>query len=167
MGEGGKDQHHLPLNLQGMDKMDKELHSDMGLTTGAPVVQEKEEEFTFVSRKKNGRRQNGASVITTTTPPRPGASLSSRIISDEPKETSLPGWGSNRKPGKIKKNSQRAKMMGSRGVGQEERTLEWGQRLMDDRVMTLKQSKFYTAFQGTTTPAFFFACGIIGRIVST
>ncbi|KAF9548801.1 hypothetical protein EC957_005473 [Mortierella hygrophila] len=130
-----------------MDNMDKELHSDMGLTTGTPVVQEKEEEFTFVSRKKNGRRQNGAAVTTTTAPPRPVASPTSRTISEEPKETSLPGWGSSRKPGKIKKNSQRAKMMGSRGVDQEERTLEWGQRLMDDRVMTLKQSKFYTAFQ--------------------
>ncbi|OAQ26868.1 SRR1-domain-containing protein [Linnemannia elongata AG-77] len=131
-----------------MDIKDKELYSDMGLTTGTPVVQEEEEVFTFVSRKKNGRRQNGASVTTTTTtPPPPAASLSSRTISEEPKETSLPGWGSNRKPGKIKKNSQRAKMMGSRGVDQEERTLEWGQRLMDDRVMTLKQSKFYTAFQ--------------------
>ncbi|KAF9129209.1 hypothetical protein BGX30_014043 [Mortierella sp. GBA39] len=127
--------------------MDKELHSDMGLTAGTPVVQEKEEEFTFVSRKKNGRRQNGASATTTTTPPRPVASPSSRTILEEPKETSLPGWGSSRKPGKIKKNSQRAKMMGSRGVDQEDRTLEWGQRLMDDRVMTLKQSKFYTAFQ--------------------
>ncbi|KAF9904275.1 sensitivity to red-light reduced protein [Linnemannia zychae] len=38
-------------------------------------------------------------------------------------------------------------MIGSRGVGDEEQTLEWGQRLIDERVMTLKQSKFYSAFQ--------------------
>lgn len=158
--EGGReDQPHLPLNLQRMDNMDKEPHLDMGLTTGISFVQEKEEEFTFVSRKKNGRRQNGASVTTTTTPPRPVASPSSRTVSEEPKEASLPGWGTNKKPGKVKKNSQRAKMMGSRGVDQEERTLEWGQRLMDDRVMTLKQSKFYIAFQGTTTLALFSPVG--------
>ncbi|KAF8935319.1 hypothetical protein BGZ47_009987 [Haplosporangium gracile] len=130
-----------------MDNMDKEQHSDMRLTTDTPAVQKKEEEFTFVSRKKNGRRQNGASGAAITTLPRPVASPSSRAVVEETKETSLPGWGSNKKPGKIKKNSQRAKMMGSRGVDQEERTLEWGQHLMDGRVMTLKQSKFYTAFQ--------------------
>jgi hypothetical protein len=152
--------------LRSMENMDKELHSDTGLTKGTPVVQELEEEFTFVSRKKNGRRQNGASTIKASTP-QTVASPSLRTAVEEPKEASLPGWGSNKKTGKIKKNSQRAKMMGSRGADQEERTLEWGQRLMDDRVMTLKQSKFYTAFQGTTTLSFFFATSIQGHTAST
>ncbi|KAF9089968.1 hypothetical protein BGX23_006340 [Mortierella sp. AD031] len=124
--------------------MDRDLHSQDGVTADAPVAQEEEEAFTFVSRKKNGRRQNGVSARPVQ--PRTAVASPSRTI-EEPKELNLPGWGSSRKPGKVKKNSQRAKMMGSRGVDQEERTLEWGQRLMDDRVMTLKQSKFYTAFQ--------------------
>ncbi|KAG0283738.1 hypothetical protein BGZ96_011879 [Linnemannia gamsii] len=140
-----------------MENMDKELHSDTGFAKDTPIVQEEEEEFTFVSRKKNGRRQNDASTKAASTP-RAVASPSSRTAVEEPKETTLPGWGSNRKPGKIKKNSQRAKMMGSRGVDQEERTLEWGQRLMDDRVMSLKQSKFYSAFQDLVQLTLFPPC---------
>ncbi|KAK3843364.1 MAG: SRR1-domain-containing protein [Linnemannia gamsii] len=128
-----------------MDRMHKETHVDVENTTATPALQEKEDEFTFVTRKKKGGRQHNVSATTANPPSRAAVSSSSAI--DQPKETSLPGWGSNRKPGKVKKNSQRAKMMGSRGVDEEERTLEWGQRLMDDRIMTLKQSKFYSAFQ--------------------
>ncbi|KAG0272771.1 sensitivity to red-light reduced protein [Linnemannia exigua] len=129
-----------------MDRMHKETHVDMGNTTDIPGLQEKEEEFTFVTRKKKGGRQHNISS-TTITPPSRAAISPSSSAEDQPKETSLPGWGSNKKPGKIKKNSQRAKMMGSRGFNEEERTLESGQRMMDDRIMTLKQSKFYSAFQ--------------------
>ncbi|KAF9933337.1 sensitivity to red-light reduced protein [Linnemannia zychae] len=42
-------------------------------------------------------------------------------------------------------------MMGSIGVDQEERTLEWGQCLIDERILTLKQSKFYQAFRAQAT----------------
>jgi hypothetical protein len=39
-------------------------------------------------------------------------------------------------------------MLGLGTAKQEQRTIEWGLSMMDDRVMTLKQSKFYHAFQG-------------------
>ncbi|KAF9281099.1 sensitivity to red-light reduced protein [Mortierella alpina] len=100
---------------------------------------EAEEPFTFVSRKKkNGPRQ------ATTAPPMP--LTSPHNVKQESTEPNLPGW-TTRKPAKVKKNSQRAKMMGSRGPEHEARTLEWGQSMMEDRIMSLKQSRFYEAFR--------------------
>ncbi|KAF9942940.1 sensitivity to red-light reduced protein [Mortierella alpina] len=100
-----------------------------------------EEPFTFVSRKKKtGPRQ------ATAAPPVPLTSL--RNAKQETTEHNLPGW-TIRKPAKVKKNSQRARMMGSRGPEHEPRTLEWGQSMMEDRVMSLKESRFYEAFRGT------------------
>ncbi|KAF9172615.1 sensitivity to red-light reduced protein [Mortierella sp. AD011] len=103
-----------------------------------------EEPFVFVSRRKNGRKHGNS-----------GAGNPSLQTLKTPKEikgimqdgsNDLPRWTS-KKPGKIKKNSQRAKMLGLRGIDQEEKSIEWGMSMMEDRVMTLKQSKFYQAFQ--------------------
>ncbi|KAF9991318.1 sensitivity to red-light reduced protein [Mortierella antarctica] len=100
-----------------------------------------EEPFTFVSRKKKtGPRQ------ATAAPPVPLTSL--RNAKQGTTEHNLPGW-TIRKPAKVKKNSQRARMMGSRGPEHEPRTLEWGQSMMEDRVMSLKESRFYEAFRGS------------------
>ncbi|KAF9961133.1 sensitivity to red-light reduced protein [Mortierella alpina] len=98
-----------------------------------------EEPFTFVCRKKkNGPRR------ATTTPPAP--LIHPRNAEQESPEHNLPGW-STRRSAKVKKNSQRARMMGSRGPEHGLRTLEWGQSMMEDRVVSLKQSRFYEAFR--------------------
>ncbi|CAO3565807.1 unnamed protein product [Mortierella alpina] len=98
-----------------------------------------EEPFTFVSRKKkNGPRLAAA------TPPAP--MIHPRNAEQESTEHNLPGW-TTRRPAKVKKNSQRARMMGSRGPEDAPRTLEWGQSMMKDRVLSLKQSRFYEAFR--------------------
>ncbi|KAG0021910.1 sensitivity to red-light reduced protein [Entomortierella chlamydospora] len=103
-----------------------------------------EEPFVFVSRRKNGCKHGNS-----------GAGNPSLQTLKTPKEikgimqngnSDLPGWTS-KKPGKIRKNSQRAKMLGLRGIDQEEKSIEWGMSMMEDRVMTLKQSKFYQTFQ--------------------
>ncbi|KAF9361338.1 sensitivity to red-light reduced protein [Mortierella sp. AD094] len=105
-----------------------------------------EEPFVFVSRRKNGRKNgnSGASNLSQTLK----VSKEIKGIIMQNGSGDLPGWTS-KKPGKIKKNSQRAKMLGLRGVDQEEKSIEWGMSMMEDRVMTLKQSKFYQAFQGS------------------
>ncbi|KAF8931489.1 hypothetical protein BGZ58_007590 [Dissophora ornata] len=100
-----------------------------------------EEPFIFVSRRKNGRKQRPQVVIQP--PPQPlGLSKTPVEIDND----SLPGWTS-KKPAKIKKNSQRAKIQGLEGTGQGKRSIEWGLSMMEDRITTLKQSKFYHAFR--------------------
>ncbi|KAI1318715.1 hypothetical protein EDD11_006008 [Mortierella claussenii] len=102
-----------------------------------------EEPFVFVTRKKNSRRQ-GPSVRA------PAAHVpdaaNSPQESNHTSNTTLPGWTTKKTP-KIKKNSQRARMLGSRGINAEVRTIEWGLRMLEERVLMLKQSKFYEAFR--------------------
>ncbi|KAG0049459.1 hypothetical protein BGZ83_005755 [Gryganskiella cystojenkinii] len=105
-----------------------------------------EEPFIFVSKKKKGRGPSNTKLQPTLSTRTGNATMTLESNVAAPSQQQLPGWGV-RKPGvKIKKNSQRAKMMGSRGH-EEERTIEWGRNMMDDRIMTLKQSKFYLAFR--------------------
>lgn len=82
-----------------------------------------EESFTFVTRKGKGKNKQTASSGQPVKAPTPQF--------QEP-AVNLPGW-STRKPAKIKKNSQRAKMMGSRGTGAEEKTIEWGLTMIEER----------------------------------
>lgn len=83
----------------------------------------KEEPFTFVTRKGKGKNKQTAASIQPAKVPTPQF--------QEP-VVNLPGW-STRKPAKIKKNSQRAKMMGSRGTDAEEKTIEWGLAMIEER----------------------------------
>ncbi|KAG0199225.1 hypothetical protein BGX28_007452 [Mortierella sp. GBA30] len=106
-----------------------------------PSGTSEDESFTFVTRKKNGRRQDRS---LTTMLPQPVARIPMANEGDMVKP--LPGW-STKKPSKVKKNSQRARMLGSRGADPEERTLEWGLSMMEDRIMALKHSRFYEAFR--------------------
>ncbi|KAF8979087.1 hypothetical protein BGZ46_005827 [Entomortierella lignicola] len=101
---------------------------------------EEEEPFVFVSRKKNGQRRGNSS--TTPLPTETKTTFKENKGNMQNSGNELPGWTS-KKPGKIKKNSQRAKMLGLR----EEKTVEWGISMIEDRIVTLKQSKFYQAFQ--------------------
>ncbi|KAF9202781.1 hypothetical protein BGZ49_007082 [Haplosporangium sp. Z 27] len=103
---------------------------------------EEEEPFVFVSRKKNGQRRINSS--TTPLPTETKSTFKENKGNMQNSGNELPGW-SSKKPGKIKKNSQRAKMLGLR----EEKTVEWGMSMIEDRIVTLKQSKFYQAFQGS------------------
>jgi hypothetical protein len=104
-----------------------------------------EEPFTFVSRKKHGRKHGAVQL--------PPQTLIALKRTEETSQSNLPG-SSTRKLGKPKKNSQRAKIMGQRGMEQQERTIEWGLTMIEDRVMTLKHSKFYRAFHGTEKSSF-------------
>jgi len=115
--------------------------------TGEPVVVDREPEeepFTFVvSKKKKGRGPATPHSSRKAQPPLPSKKTLEVDVAPQ-----LPGWSVRRGGGKVKKNSQRAKMMGSRGHEEEERTIKWGQNMMEERVMTLKQSNFYVAFRG-------------------
>ncbi|KAF9393756.1 sensitivity to red-light reduced protein [Podila verticillata] len=97
-----------------------------------------EEPFTFVTRKGKGKNKQTASSS------QPVKGHVTPQCQEPP--VNLPGW-STRKPAKIKKNSQRAKMMGSRGTGAEEKTIEWGLTMIEERKSALTQSKFFLAFQ--------------------
>ncbi|KAF9102436.1 hypothetical protein BGX27_010985, partial [Mortierella sp. AM989] len=113
-------------------------------TLGSLEKESAEEPFVFVSRKKNGRKQG----ISKDPNLPPQTITAPRVTKDivQSSNIELPGWTS-KKAGKIKKNSQRAKMLGLRGTDQEVKSTEWGLSMIEDRVLTLKQSKFYQAFQ--------------------
>ncbi|KAG0037075.1 sensitivity to red-light reduced protein [Podila clonocystis] len=96
-----------------------------------------EEPFTFVTRKGKGKNRQTATSSQPVKAPTPQF--------QEP-AMNLPGW-STRKPAKIKKNSQRAKMMGLRGTETEEKTVEWGMNMIEERKSALMLSKFFMAFQ--------------------
>lgn len=101
------------------------------------------EPFVLVTRKKHGRQKKQAAAPAP--PPPPTTNVSQETVQDA--GGNLPGWTFH-KPAKIKKNSQRARMLGLRAGDQGQRTIEWGLSMIDDTVMTLKQSKFYHAFRG-------------------
>ncbi|KAG0090051.1 sensitivity to red-light reduced protein [Podila epicladia] len=96
-----------------------------------------EEPFTFVTRKGKGKNRQTAA---------PSQRIKAPTPQFQEPAVNLPGW-STPKPAKIKKNSQRAKMMGSRGIEAEKKTIEWGLNMIEERKSTLMQSKFFMAFQ--------------------
>ncbi|KAG0304981.1 sensitivity to red-light reduced protein [Dissophora globulifera] len=109
-----------------------------------PVEAAEEEPFTFVTRKKkNGRKQETSAKL----PPSSLHQPALPKVSKEQDSGNLPGWTTTRKPTRIKKNSQRAKMLGWQEAGQGHRSIEWGLDMIEDRITTLKQSKFYEAFR--------------------
>lgn len=82
-----------------------------------------EEPFTFVTRKGKGKDRQTAA---------PSQPIKAPTPQFQEPAVNLPGW-STRKPAKIKKNSQRAKMMGSRGPEADEKTIEWGLNMIEER----------------------------------
>lgn len=104
------------------------------------------EPFVLVTRRKQGRQRK---QVTASAQPQPRATNVSQETAPGAGDD-LPGWTPH-KPAKIKKNSQRAKMLGLRAGSQGQRTIEWGLHMIDDTVMTLKKSKFYHAFQGESS----------------
>ncbi|KAG0250999.1 hypothetical protein BG011_007913 [Mortierella polycephala] len=109
--------------------------------------------FTFVSRKRHGRKTVVPLAISETKV----QSAKAAWATANEGNVNLPGW-TTRKPTRVKKNSQRAKMMGSQNTDQEERTLQWGLNIVEERTMTLKQSRFYGAFQDLVQLTLFPTC---------
>ncbi|KAF9427611.1 sensitivity to red-light reduced protein [Entomortierella beljakovae] len=123
----------------------KEISTDMVDNNNPTNPEQTEEEpFIYVQRKKNNKKN-------VATPSNTAVSLQKSLASKDKDNSTLddsallPGWSSSRKPRRIKNNSQRARMLVAQD--QQEKSIDWGIDMINDRILTLKQSKFYNAFQ--------------------
>ncbi|KAF9919126.1 sensitivity to red-light reduced protein [Lobosporangium transversale] len=106
-----------------------------------------EEPFVFVTRKKKGckQRKSFSSPSSLSQPSLFRTPFDNDINESTRESSNMPGWR-GKKPPTIKKNSQRSRIAGFRGM-ESERTIDWGLTMMESRITTLKQSRFYQAFQ--------------------